>query len=64
MCFTIPGLIISINKDIALVSFDNIKKECKLLIDASVGDYVIVQSNYALKKVEKFEALKIFEVIK
>lgn len=64
MCFAIPGLILNINNDVALVSFGNIKKECKLLIDAKLGDYVIVQSNFALKKVEKDEALKILKVMK
>lgn len=64
MCFAIPGLIIGLNADKAVVSFDGQERHCQLLIDAKIGDYVIVQSGFAIKKVNNEEAMKIFGALK
>lgn len=64
MCFAIPGLIVGLNLNKAVVSFNGVKKNCELLIDAKIGDYVIVQSGFAIKKIPKNDALMIFEAMK
>jgi len=64
MCFAIPGLIVSIKEGSAVVSYNGEERKCKLLVEAEEGDYVLVQSNYAVRKVPKGEALKIFEAVK
>lgn len=64
MCFAIPGIIVKVKDDTAEVSYEGVIKECKLLVDAKEGDYVISQAGVALAKVEKNEALKIFEAMK
>jgi hydrogenase assembly chaperone HypC/HupF len=64
MCFAVPGLITKVSGDEAIVCYKDIEKKCKLLVDAKEGDYVIAQSGYAISKVEKNEALRIFEAVK
>jgi hydrogenase assembly chaperone HypC/HupF len=64
MCFAIPGLILSIDNDKAVVSYNGERKNCVLLVDAKIGDYVIVQSDFAVSKIGKAEAAKIFEAMK
>lgn len=64
MCYALPGLIVGISGDLATVSYNDELKECKLLVKAKKGDYVIAQSGMIIKKVKKDEAYKIFEAMK
>jgi hydrogenase expression/formation protein HypC len=59
VCLAIPGKIIEFkkeDKDIAIVDYGGLKKEANIsLVDAKVGDYVLVHVGFAIKKVdEKF----------
>ena len=51
MCLAIPGKIIEIKKEenIAIVDYGGLKKEANLsLVDAKIGDYVLVHVGFAI----------------
>jgi hydrogenase expression/formation protein HypC len=65
MCLAIPGRIVSVeatdpSPPVAKVDFEGQIKTVSLLYvpEAGVGDYVIVQSGFATRRVEKAEALE------
>ncbi len=67
MCLGYPGKIIEIKGDYAKVDFgggvvkDNIIIS---LVDAKVGDYVIVHAGYAIQVLDEEEAKKVIETWK
>ncbi|MGQ4834013.1 MAG: HypC/HybG/HupF family hydrogenase formation chaperone [Candidatus Asgardarchaeia archaeon] len=68
MCLGIPGKVIEIKGNIAVVDFGGVKKEAiiSLLEDVKVGEYVIVHAGYAIEKLrpeEAEETLKLFREI-
>lgn len=65
MCLAIPGRIVSVERSdpmqpVATVDFEGRLKTASLLYvpEADVGDYVIVQSGFAIRRVEEAEALE------
>lgn len=58
MCLAIPGKILDIKDDnSATVDFGGVKRPVRLdLVDAKVGDYVIVHTGYAISVLDKEEA--------
>lgn len=59
MCLAIPGKIISIEGDDAIISYEGEKRKVKLLsTDIKEGDYVVVQNNLILQKVPEKEAIE------
>ncbi len=57
MCLAIPGKIVDITKDTALIEYGKEKREANCsLIDCKVGDYVIVSNMMVIDKVDKKEA--------
>jgi len=65
MCLAIPGHIVSIDasdpaQPLAQVDFEGRLKPVSLLYvpEAAVGDYVIVQSGFATRRVDEAEALE------
>jgi hydrogenase expression/formation protein HypC len=65
MCLAIPGRIVSVEtsdpvQPMARVDFEGQVKIVSLLYvpEAAVGDYVIVQSGFATRRVQKAEALE------
>ncbi len=71
MCLAIPGKIESISGDDPLtrmgkVNFGGILKDACLAYvpEAQVGDYVIVHVGFALSRLDKTEAQKVFEYLK
>lgn len=68
MCLAIPGKIISIKKvdsdSIAIVDYGGLKKEANLsLVDASVGDYVLVHVGFAIEKVDEKKARETYSLL-
>ena len=52
MCLAIPGKIIEIKNDIALIDYGSEKRQAKIIIgDFKVNDYVIVQGKIIIEKV-------------
>lgn len=65
MCLAIPGKIIKIDNNMAVVDFGGIKKESALdlLPEAKVGDYVLVHAGFAINKVDKDDAMETLKLI-
>ena len=60
MCLAIPGKILSIEGNSALVDFDGIKQNViiALIINPEVGKYVIVHAGYAIEQMNEKDALE------
>ncbi len=58
MCLSIPGKIISIDGDKAIVSVGGTESatSLQLLDDAVVGDYVLIHTGFAIQKISEEEA--------
>ena len=67
MCLAIPGKIIEIKGDSATVDYDGVLKKIDIsMIDADVGDFVVANAGFAIKKVDKKEAkeaIRLFQEI-
>ncbi|MHA1526697.1 MAG: HypC/HybG/HupF family hydrogenase formation chaperone [Promethearchaeota archaeon] len=59
MCLAIPGKILEINGNSALVDFDGIKQNVivALIQNPEVGKYVIVHAGYAIESMNENDAL-------
>ncbi len=65
MCLAFPGKIISINQKKAQVVFNGDTREIDLsLIEAEVGDYIISNAGFAIKKVPEKEAIESIKLLK
>ncbi|MCW9035694.1 MAG: HypC/HybG/HupF family hydrogenase formation chaperone [Rhodospirillales bacterium] len=60
MCLAIPAKIVELLEgDMAKVEVDGVRKEVSLaMVDAGLGDYVIIHVGYALSKIDAEEAAK------
>ena len=63
MCLAIPGKIVEINENWALVDFDGIKQNViiALIQSPEVGKYVIVHAGYAIEQMDEKDALEAIE---
>jgi len=66
MCLSIPGKVISIENDIAIVSIggSEVQAGLQLLDDVKIGDYVLVHSGFALQLISEEEAARTIELIR
>ena len=66
MCLAIPGKILSIDGNSALVDFDGIEQEViiALILNPEVGKYVIIHAGYAIEQMEEKDALEAIETWK
>nr|WP_319537502.1 HypC/HybG/HupF family hydrogenase formation chaperone [uncultured Methanospirillum sp.] len=66
MCIAVPAEIIEIKEgNVAVVDFGNLKQEIRVdLIDANVGDFVLVHVGFAIQKIDRDEALETRELFK
>jgi len=59
MCLSIPGKVIDIEEDKAIVDYSGEKREANTsLVKAKIGDYVIVNAGFIMEKLSKEEAEK------
>ncbi|RLI22274.1 HypC/HybG/HupF family hydrogenase formation chaperone [Candidatus Bathyarchaeota archaeon] len=60
MCLAIPAKVIEVNGDIAKVDFgEGVLREVNVsLVEAKVGDYVLVHAGYAIQVLSREEALE------
>lgn len=58
MCLAVPAKILEINGDLAKVDFGGgVMREVNImLVDARVGDYVLVHAGYAIQVLDEKEA--------
>ncbi len=66
MCLAIPAKVMSLEGDKARVDFgENVLREVNIsLVEAKVGDYVLVHAGYAIQLVEEKEALETLQLWK
>ncbi len=65
MCLGIPGKIVEKRGNIAKIDFGGLIREANVsLVNAKVGDYVIVHAGFAISKVNKRDALKTIRLVK
>lgn len=63
MCLAIPGKILNIDGNSALIDFDGIKQKViiALIQDPEVGKFVIVHAGYAIEQMDEKDALESIE---
>jgi len=63
MCYAVPGKVVEVKGDIGVVDFGNgVRREVMLaMVDADVGDYVLVHAGYAIKVLDEESALEILK---
>ena len=65
MCLTIPGKIIEINGDIAILDYGSEKRKAKIITDEfKVGDYVLVKAQIVVEKVSEEQMESWLEILK
>ncbi|MDH7499410.1 MAG: HypC/HybG/HupF family hydrogenase formation chaperone [candidate division NC10 bacterium] len=66
MCIAIPGKVVKVEEDGAVVSFGGTlrKANLDLMEEVQEGDYVIVHAGFAIRKLDEEEALETLEWIK
>ncbi len=59
MCLAVPGKVVKIENDGAVVDYEGEKRKARLLNkEVKEGDYVVVQSNLIIQKVPEKEAIE------
>ena len=63
MCLAIPGKILKIDGNSALIDFDGIKQKViiALIQNPEVGKFVIVHAGYAIEQMDEKDALESIE---
>ena len=63
MCYAVPGKVVEVKGDTGVVDFGNgVRREVMLaMVDADVGDYVLVHAGYAIKVLDEKSALEILK---
>ena len=65
MCLAIPAEIISIDNTKALVDFGGTRREVDVsLVEVNTGDYVIVHAGFAIKVMQKDNALETLDLFR
>jgi hydrogenase expression/formation protein HypC len=65
MCLAIPGKILERTGDTGKVDFGGVVREANLsLVDAGVGEYVVVHAGFAIQKIDEQEALETLDMFK
>ncbi len=66
MCLAIPGKVLSIGGNTAKVDYGGgtTKNADISLVNASVGDYVIVHAGFAIKILDEEEAMETLEIFR
>lgn len=65
MCVAVPGKIVELNGDYAKVNImDNITKVNVRLVDAKIGDYVLVHAGCVIEVLKKDTAREILDIFR
>ncbi len=65
MCLAIPVKVIKINGEKAIVDADGLQKEISIMLlpQIKVGDYVLLHSGFAIKRVDLEEAKETLKLV-
>jgi hydrogenase expression/formation protein HypC len=59
MCLAIPGKVVSIDGNIAVIDFGGVQRETNIsLVEVRPGDYVIVHAGFAIQTVDELDAME------
>lgn len=66
MCYAIPGKIVEIKDDTAVVDYDGIRKNANIsLVDnVQVGEFVLVHAGFAIEKIDNIKAEESVNMVK
>jgi hydrogenase expression/formation protein HypC len=65
MCLAVPAEVKSIDGHIAIVDYGGVSRTANIsLVEAKVGDFVIVHAGYAIQVMDRQEAEKTLELFK
>lgn len=65
MCLAVPAEIRSIDGRMATVDYGGVSRTANIsLVDAKVGDYVIVHAGYAIQVMDKEEAERTLQIFR
>ena len=65
MCLAVPAEIKSIEDSTATVDYGGVKRTANIsLVEAKVGDFVIVHAGYAIQKLDAEEARRTIELFR
>ena len=63
MCLAVPGKIVSISGDTGDVDFGGVIKQANLsMVDAKIGEWVVVHAGFAIETMDEKEALETIEL--
>lgn len=63
MCLAVPARVLQIDGDVAEVDFGGVVRQANVsLVDADIGDYVIVHAGYAIQILDKKDAEETLEM--
>lgn len=65
MCLAVPGKIIEIKEEIAIIDYGkDIKREANnSLVECKIGDYVIIQAGFIVEIVDKNRAEEMYKIM-
>ncbi len=65
MCLAVPGKVVSIDGESAVVDYDGVKRKANIaFVDVKKGDYVLVHAGFAIQKIDETEAKKSIGLLK
>jgi hydrogenase expression/formation protein HypC len=63
MCLAVPGKIISVSGDVGDIDFGGVVRQANLtMVEAKVGDWVVVHAGFAIETMDEDEAMKTLEL--
>jgi hydrogenase expression/formation protein HypC len=66
MCVAIPAKIVEIENNIGIIDVEGVKKKASLILleDPEIGDYVIVHSGFAMRKLDEYQAMQALDILR
>jgi hydrogenase expression/formation protein HypC len=65
MCLAVPAEVKSIDGHLAIVDYGGVSRTANIsLVEAKVGDFVIVHAGYAIQVMDRAEAEKTLEIFR
>jgi len=63
MCLAVPGKVVSISGDTGDVDFGGVIKQANLsMVEAKIGEWVVVHAGFAIETMDEKEALETIEL--
>ena len=63
MCLAIPGKLVAINGDTGDVDFGGVIKQTNIsMVDANIGDWVVIHAGFAIEVMDKDRAEEMIEL--